>query len=285
VEIETDQFGGDTGWFIKRRAAENPIVEVHSGTYGLFTYDKVDVCVLPGLYNFTITDMYGDGICCAYGQGYIKIYLDDREILHVQSYGKRLSEILNVGYDPSSMMTERDHLYLEAHNSRRLLWYTGNDLEHVPLVWSPMLAEESRVWAEKLLVNCSSAGIEHEPGVQEGENLAKNTGTVRADGLGWGQLYPPNNIVGRWVEFEVHRGYPGNAHLTQALWRPAKYMGCGEAEKVFRSGMCRIQVCRYARAGNCDMGRFNATVGNNWLPPMLEDTSRCGPNCPPEGCY
>ncbi len=69
-----------------------------------------------------------------------------------------------------------------------MLWYAGNGLEHVPLRWSPELAEESRVWAETLLVNCSGAGIEHEEGVGEGENLAKNTGTVNSQGLGWGQV-------------------------------------------------------------------------------------------------
>ena len=95
-----------------------------------------------------------------------------------------------------------------------------------------------------------------------------------------------NSIVRRWVDFEVTRPYPGNAHLTQALWRAAKYVGCGESVKDFRSGgKCRVQVCRYARAGNCDMGRYNATFGRNWLPPMLADASRCGPNCPPEGCF
>ena len=31
------------------------------------------------------------------------------------------------------------------------------------------------------------------------------------------------------------------------LWRGAKYLGCGESEKVFLNGMCRVQVCRYAR--------------------------------------
>ncbi len=75
------------------------------------------------------------------------------------------------------------------------------------------MAEESRIWAEELLVNCSSHGIEHQHGVQEGENLAKNVGRS----LTWGQLYPPNNIVGRWVDWEVNRPYPGNAHLTQAV--------------------------------------------------------------------
>ena len=44
------------------------------------------------------------------------------------------------------------------------------------------------MWAEALLVNCSGAGIEHEPGVGEGENLAKNTGSVNSEGGGWGQV-------------------------------------------------------------------------------------------------
>ena len=190
---------------------------INNGTYGLYHYDKVDLCVSsPSLYNFTITDRYGDGICCAYGDGYVKVYINNREILYVQSYGKGMSELLNVGYDPTSVMSERDHLYLEAHNRRRTQWYAEHNVEDVSLVWSPVLAEESRIWAKKLLVNCSIADIEHEAGVAEGENLAKNTGTVNSDGGGWGQLYPPDNIVGRWVEFEIERDYPGNAHLTQA---------------------------------------------------------------------
>ena len=31
-----------------------------------------------------------------------------------------------------------------------------------------------------------------------------------------------------------------------------------------------MQVCRYAQAGNCDMGRYDATEGVNWLIPMLK---------------
>ncbi|KAL7529417.1 hypothetical protein ACHAXR_002954, partial [Thalassiosira sp. AJA248-18] len=281
-EIETDQFGGDTGWSITKQSNGGNIFNVPNGTYGYFTYDTVDMCVSPGIYNFTITDRYGDGICCAYGEGYVKIYLDDREVMNVKSYGKVMSELLNVGYDPNPVMTERDYLYLDAHNSRRMNWHTENNVSYVPLIYSPILAEESRVWAEKLLVNCSSADIEHEAKVSEGENLAKNIGSVNAQGGGWGQvsvcvcvsILLQSNIVGRWVEFEIGRLYPYNAHLTQALWRPSKYLGCGEAEKPFRTGMCRVQVCRYARAGNCEMGRFNSTVGKNWLPPMLVDTSR-----------
>ena len=53
-------------------------------------------------------------------------------------------------------------MYLNAHNKRRTQWYAENNVPDVPLVWSHALAEESRLWAEELLVNCSVAGIEHE---------------------------------------------------------------------------------------------------------------------------
>ena len=153
-------------------------------------------------------------MCCAYGDGHVRVRLDGREVLFTKSFKKILTQILKVGHDPTLGMTERDVLYLEAHNYRRKEWHESNGVSYVPLIWSHQLAFESRVWAEKLLVNCSIAGIEHEDGVAEGENLAKNIGNE----VSWGQLYPPTKIVGRWVDWEIHRPYPGNAHLTQALW-------------------------------------------------------------------
>lgn len=197
-------------------------------------------------------------------------------------------------------MTKRHRQYLKEHNKRRKYWHELNNVTYAPLTWSPALAEESRAYAEKLLDACNTRGILHEPGgefrkfdsktivlkptkfcpVDFGENLAKNKGRG-----GWGQLYPVKKIVGRWVEWEVNRTYPSNGHLTQALWRSSKYMGCGESAKPHKGGMCRVQVCRYGRAGNCDMKRYVTTHGENWLPPMLSSTSQCGPHCPPEGCF
>ncbi|KAL9190535.1 hypothetical protein ACHAXT_000241 [Thalassiosira profunda] len=289
IEIKTDIYPGDMGWSVKTHPNNVNVFSVPQGTYTQpNATDKVEICVNPGKYNFTVTDQYGDGVCCQHGDGFVKVHLDNREVMYVKSYGKTLTEILNVGYDPNPEMSVREKLYLEAHNKRRMEWYEEHGVSYVPLVYSPTLATQSKAWAEELLVNCSSAGIEHEPDVADGENLAKNTGIMLPDGTGWGQLYDPDKIVGRWVEWEIGLLYPANAHLTQALWRAAKYMGCGESVKQFGdnpNSYCRVQVCRYARAGNCEMARFEATTGENWLPPMLADTSRCGPNCPDEGCY
>lgn len=82
-------------------------------------------------------------------------------------------------------------------------------------------------------------------------------------------------------------------HLTNAIWRATKYVGCGEAEKSYQveangitsTHMCRAQVCRYAKPGNCGMGQYKNAQGIvQWEIPMLKDDSPCGPDCPPEGC-
>jgi len=54
------------------------------------------------------------------------------------------------------------------------------------------------------------------------------------------------------------------------LWRPSKYLGCGESVKAYGGGQCHIQVCRYAKPGNCGMSTYNSTDGDNWLVPMLK---------------
>ena len=87
-------------------------------------------------------------------------------------------------------------------------------------------------------------GIEHEDFNPCGENLAKNVGQN-----GWGQLYPADSIVGRWVEFEVGLPYPLNGHLTQVLWRASTYLGCGGLPKSIE---VECVVFRFAdTAGEC----------------------------------
>jgi hypothetical protein len=280
VEILTDKFGGDTAWSLTEDSSGKVIHSVNAKTYDKYSLEAMGMCVKAGNHTFKISDDFGDGVCCQQGNGYIKVHLDDREILHITQQFKDLSLKINVGYDPTLKMKERDFQYLEAHNRRREIWHTGYNTAYAPLIWSNELAESARIWAETSLVNCSIVGVSHDPKNPYGENLAKNTGEKGT----WGQLYPPDLIVGRWIDREVGLPYPSNAHLTAALWRGSKYVGCGESVKdVGPEGKCRIQVCRYARTCNCGMGAFKN--GTDWLIPMLADTSKCGPDCPPEGCY
>jgi len=216
------------------------------GSFAEMEYKAQETCVAPGNYTFVVKDKYGDGMCCRYGEGFFRVHLNNRLVLNGGSYNENVTVTLNAGYEPDGYMTDRDYLWLEAHNIRRKEWHERYNVSYVPLQHSPALARASKAWAEELGYSCGVVGIEHELGNPFGENLAKNTGQAES----WGQLYPPTNIVGRWVEFEIGLPYPSNGHLTQALWRASKYLGCGETVRPFRNGVCRIQVCRYGRAGN-----------------------------------
>ena len=293
LELQTDKHGEDVSW--EFREVMTPTLfkrfKKSETSYAIYSYDRVDVCVRNGKeYIFLIKDAYGDGLCqpdTGRRCGYYKLYLNGKVIVHASYYGTKNTHLINVGYDPASSLSSRDVQFLRAHNTRRRTWHEMYNVSYVPLRWSPMLAEESRIWAEALLDECDVNDIKHEPNVYEGENLAKNKGEeYDKDGKpSWGQLYKPENIVRRWVDREIGWAYPDNAHLTQSLWRASRYMGCGEAVKEWNGGKCRTQVCRYAKAGNCDMTRFDATEGENWLTPMLSASSPCEPSCPPEGCF
>ena len=75
-----------------------------------------------------------------------------------------------------------------------------------------------------------------------GENMASNLGTGS-----WGEKRSPEEILVRWVDKETNT--KEKAHLTQALWRSSKFVGCGTASKAHNDGNCHVQVCRYARPG------------------------------------
>jgi len=271
IELQTDKHGQETSWTLYSVNVETDgqttlITSVEENTYEPFEQDSVELFLTPGKYRFTLKDAYGDGFCCSNGSdGSYVISVDGRELIRGGYYMDEISYDIIIGYN--SEMSDRDTQWLEAHNSRRKTWHESHDKTYVPLLWSKELAEDASSWAQELLNDCGIPGITHESGVSEGENLSKNTATTE-DGMG--QLYPADNILRRWVDREETWGYPRNAHLTQVLWRASRYLGCGDAVRNYDDGaICRVQVCRYVRAGNCVMGSFKASEGDNWLVPML----------------
>jgi hypothetical protein len=223
IELQTDQFGTETSWDltsfvtdpVTKANTTSLIVGVEPNTYDAFEKESVEVCLPRGTYRFTLRDSFGDGFSATDFKGYYAVFVDEREIIRGGYYRSEISYDILIGYEPA--MTERDRKWLEAHNVRRKTWHESNGVSYVPLRWSTGLAKGATSWAEKLLSKtCSIVGIEHEPGVEAGENLAKNRGETI---YGMGALYPPENIVRRWVDFEANVGFPQNAHLTQVLWR------------------------------------------------------------------
>lgn len=286
IELTLDDYGDENSWELRNTDSNKIIKRVDTGNYGANESDEIEMCLDDGNYRFTLFDGTGDGICCRTGQGHYKLFMDGDLMVDEQYFntGKKSSHDIIVGYGKSLTLTTREQQYLDAHNWRRRKAHEEANTDYVALKWSKGLAKHASNWADTLLQDCDVEGIKHEPNVEQGENLAKNTGKGA-----WGNLYPVENIVRRWVEREEGWNWPSNAHLTQALWRSkyfvvkivpyyimllltllfhlaltgSKYVGCAESTKTMSNGgTCHIQVCRYARAG-----RFSLT--DNLVPHFI----------------
>ncbi|AZZ99739.1 endonuclease [Pseudoalteromonas sp. R3] len=64
--LTTDKYGEETSWVIKN--ASNTTV-ASGKNYGASQNYTENLCLTDGSYTFTISDSYGDGICCSYGNG------------------------------------------------------------------------------------------------------------------------------------------------------------------------------------------------------------------------
>lgn len=280
VFLKVDKWGEETDWKLLN---SDGVVAMSDGDVPSNGNKTKSECIPPGDYEFVITDAAHDGICCFHGQGEFKVNIMGKMAFKGGSFKNILNQKIKVGHDHISSMTQRDNEWLEAHNIRRKDWHENKwNLPYVPLIYSHSLADHAKKWADELLDDCyTPLDLWHEPNVTQGENLAGNKGNG-----GWGRLYSPDSITNRWVDFEEEWLWPANAHLTQALWRASTYMGCGESIKVESNGkICRRQVCRYLKAGNCAMNQAEWVNDARRIESIKQDDSDCGHMCPEEGCY
>mmetsp|Transcript_10489 Transcript_10489/g.19070 ORF Transcript_10489/g.19070 Transcript_10489/m.19070 type:complete len:375 (-) Transcript_10489:232-1356(-) len=297
LDLSTDNYGFENRWKLLKNTSNGPR-EVYSGPPARRNYARnaryIGVyCLTPGTYKFVITDLFKDGMCCAFGQGKYVGYLENEQVFSSPDDGEdedwerrshRFDIVPNknsdedLPFDPKigTGLTSRDQDWLDSHNSRRQEWHEWYGKTYIPLNWSNALKEESQIWAQKLADDCA---LKHDPNNGHGENLALNQGTGQ-----WGEMKSTEAILIRFVEKEADDEYPANGHLTQVLWRSTKYVGCADASSPYGTGTCRAQVCRYTRPGNCNMARYRSNGGDWWLTPMLMDESFCGNECPPDGC-
>jgi len=185
----------------------------------------------------------------------------------------------------SSGLTLREEQWLVGHNTRREKYHKQYGKTYRPLKWSTGLKEMAQEYADKLASVCGpTVHDSYENRGRYGENLASNTGFDHGAGS-WGELKPVDLVMTRFVEREQYWEPPDNFHYTQVLWRSSTHVGCADSVGTTSNGaVCRYQVCRYARAGNCDMDRFNDGSEEWWMEAVLNDQSSCQPFCPPEGC-
>lgn len=73
LDIITDQYPAETSWVVTQGGS----VVVSGGPYSeAFTTYSIPICLDEGCYEFTISDSYGDGICCSYGSGSYLMFND-----------------------------------------------------------------------------------------------------------------------------------------------------------------------------------------------------------------
>ncbi|KAL7530923.1 hypothetical protein ACHAWF_003562, partial [Thalassiosira exigua] len=266
IQFQVDKFGKETVVKLVGNGVTHLISNKEVASYGSKTMEK---CVPPGTYKFTLTDQ--DGLCCKYGKGYYKLFEGGELLVKGGFFVGSKTYTIQVGKNWRSDMSARDLEWLAAHNKKRKKYNGGAGFR--PMRWSTSLARNAENYAAQIGKTCSA--LIHAKGVSNGENLARNTGTG-----GFSQKYSADAIMSRWVDRELTWPYPKNAHYLQVVWRSSLYVGCGEHVSDRGGGaLCRTQVCRYVRAGNCQV------MNGNWQSEAWKDDTRCGDPCPQEGCY
>lgn len=279
IDLTTDTFGKETSWAFatKPEDGSDPVIIESAGKgpdgTGTELADSTDystkICVAEGAYTFTLYDDFG-GLCCAFGEGKYSIKIDGEEVAQGGKFTEKSKVIdLLVGYIPTK--SDKDLEWLDAHNIRREEYHNANNVEYKRLVWSPDLAERALDWATTILES-DECKNRNEPGITEGENISvRQSNIIRSD-------EEVSNIMARWVDSKVNN--PAEP-FRQVMWRSTRYVGCADLfGEHSQGGYCYIHVCRYARAGNCNMNAYE-----DKMEPVLLDHTVCGPACPGEGCH
>merc|ERR1712176_1240890 len=100
LELTTDNYPAETAWDIKNSSGDEKYNG--SGYSDANTLYTINMCLASDEYTFTITDAYGDGICCSYGTGGYKIKVDGTEVVSGGEFGSSETESFTVSAPPTA---------------------------------------------------------------------------------------------------------------------------------------------------------------------------------------
>jgi len=85
--VKHDRWSEETAWTLTNMDSDD-VVASQDEDQITADYELVEeeYDVVPGQYQFRMTDRYGDGICCAYGDGWFKVYVGG--VLVIDSNGE-----------------------------------------------------------------------------------------------------------------------------------------------------------------------------------------------------
>ncbi len=84
ITINTDNYPGETTWTLRNAAGSTLASGGPYATLGA-TFTQ-ELCLPAGCYDFVINDTYGDGICCAYGNGSFNINVEGTDVVSGGSF-------------------------------------------------------------------------------------------------------------------------------------------------------------------------------------------------------
>merc|ERR1712039_431713 len=97
VEITIDNYGDETTYDIKDSSG----TKVMEGSgWPANSVNSFWQCFSSGSYTFKITDAYGDGICCSYGNGGYSVKVNDQQVASGGQFGSEETKSFQVGAAP-----------------------------------------------------------------------------------------------------------------------------------------------------------------------------------------
>merc|ERR1712183_813853 len=87
-------YPSETAWDIKNSSGDEKYSG--SGYSDANTLHITNMCLPSDEYTFYVTDAYGDGFCCSYGNGYYKIKVDGTEVVSGGDFGDSETETFTV---------------------------------------------------------------------------------------------------------------------------------------------------------------------------------------------
>merc|ERR1711982_181629 len=102
VEIAIDNYGDETTYDIKD-SSDNEVMQ--GSGWPANSVNLFWKCFSSGSYKFTITDAYGDGICCPYGNGGYSVKVNDQQVASRGQFGSEETKSFQVGVAPPTTPT------------------------------------------------------------------------------------------------------------------------------------------------------------------------------------
>lgn len=91
IQIQFDNYPQETSWDIKDSKGLMVLKSAKYTSTQKNSMIKIDTCLIPGCYTFSIYDTYSDGICCKYGKGSYRIFEGESIVSEGSTFAKSAS--------------------------------------------------------------------------------------------------------------------------------------------------------------------------------------------------